>query len=183
MAQIGPNAWRALPTLCWLDGTTFLHLLCGGGALAALLVFLGFVPVRPWPSAGCSTSLVGIDGQVFLEFQWDTLLLEAGFLAICLAPGGRRFGGGWRSATIARGLLFVAPLPPDVLLGRVKLASGDRELAKPDGVPLPLLNAAPAALDRVVPAPLAALVLKPSPRSSCSSSSSSRRFFSPLLAE
>ena len=76
----------------------------------------------------CYLSLVTV-GQDFLSFQWDILLLEAGFLAIFLAPW-RLFEPPWRSGTsivsttmiwLERWLLFRLIF----LSGAVKLLSGD----------------------------------------------------------
>ena len=57
-------------------------------ALFSLLLLFGFAPV---PSLAvmliCYLSL-SVAGQTFLSFQWDTLLLETGFLAIFFAPPG-----------------------------------------------------------------------------------------------
>ena len=82
-----------LPTLCWINASdAFLSLLCGGGAALAGFVILGLVPapalVLLWLFY---LSLVNV-GQVFLGYQWDALLLEAGFLAIFFAPLRWRLG-------------------------------------------------------------------------------------------
>ncbi len=75
------------PTLFWFNQSDiFLHVLCGGGALLALgaavfpvsclfflLLWIGYL------------SIVTAGGP-FLSFQWDALLLEAGLLAVFLAP-------------------------------------------------------------------------------------------------
>jgi lipase maturation factor 1 len=83
----GIRGWLHLPTLCWW-GTSdaFLHALCGGGAAAAGLLVLGILPLPAlivlWLFY---LSLVSV-GQPFLGFQWDSLLLESGVLAILVAP-------------------------------------------------------------------------------------------------
>jgi predicted DCC family thiol-disulfide oxidoreductase YuxK/uncharacterized membrane protein YphA (DoxX/SURF4 family) len=83
----GSEAVFLLPTLGWLGtGDTALSLMCFGGGAAAGLVFLG---VSQGPLlAVCLVlylSLVHL-GQAFLSFQWDTLLIETGFLALLVAP-------------------------------------------------------------------------------------------------
>jgi predicted DCC family thiol-disulfide oxidoreductase YuxK len=83
----GTSAVFLLPTLGWLDaGDTALSLMCFGGAAAAALALLG---VSQGPLfAACFVlylSLVHL-GQAFLSFQWDTLLIETGFLALLMAP-------------------------------------------------------------------------------------------------
>ncbi|HEX3358129.1 MAG TPA: lipase maturation factor family protein [Tepidisphaeraceae bacterium] len=78
--------WR-LPTLGWLGSSDgFLDFLCAGGTVMSLLLMAGVAPlvmlIGLWVFY---LSLVNI-GQDFLSFQWDSLLLEAGFAAIFLAP-------------------------------------------------------------------------------------------------
>ncbi len=81
------DAYRQMPTLCWLDsGDGFLHVILGAGTALSLILVAGVAPAPVlfllW---ACWLSLVSV-GQDFLSFQWDSLLLEAGFLAIFLAP-------------------------------------------------------------------------------------------------
>ena len=85
--QIGTEGYYLVPTLFWLNSSdAFLHFLCAGGVVLSLVLIVGFVPsfalVGLW---AFYLSLVAV-GQVFLSFQWDVLLLEAGFLAIFFAP-------------------------------------------------------------------------------------------------
>ena len=87
LQDIGLDRFRLLPTLCWFDASDgFLHLQCAAGAVLAVVLILGIAP------APCLAllwllylSLVTV-GRDFLGFQWDNLLLEAGFLAIFFAP-------------------------------------------------------------------------------------------------
>jgi hypothetical protein len=86
--QVGAGAYRMLPTLGWAGaGDTALHAMCAGGVLLAVLLLAGIAPrlclLGLW-ALYLSLTLVG---QTFLSFQWDTLLLETGFLAILFAPG------------------------------------------------------------------------------------------------
>ena len=112
----GNSAYRALPTLFWLNSGD-MALVAGTvvGALLGLLVF-----VDRWTR----TALAGLfalylsyvyAGQDFMSFQWDTLLLEAGFLALFL-PGGSRIIV-WLFRWLVFRYLFLA--------GVVKLLSGD----------------------------------------------------------
>src|SRR5215469_8739505 len=78
--------WR-WPSLCWLstsDGT--LLLLSWGGAGLAVLLMFGLMPILVlillWV---CYLSLFTAC-RLFLHYQWDILLLEAGFLAVFVAP-------------------------------------------------------------------------------------------------
>jgi len=125
--QTGLERYWRLPTLCWLNSSdAFLQVLCTGGAVASLLLIAGFAPSLCLALLWAFYLSLSIASQVFLEFQWDTLLLEAGFLAIFLAP------------LKLRAPLRVPPPPPVVRLlllwllfrltftsAAVKLASGD----------------------------------------------------------
>jgi lipase maturation factor 1 len=85
--QLGPDAYSLLPTLCWFDSSNaFLHFLCGGGAVLSLLLILGIAPALSLVALFIFYLSLTVAGQVFLNFQWDVLLLETGFLSIFLAP-------------------------------------------------------------------------------------------------
>jgi predicted DCC family thiol-disulfide oxidoreductase YuxK len=85
--QLGPDAYFLLPTLCWFDSSNaFLHFLCGGGVVLSLLLILGIAPAVLLVVLFVFYLSLTIAGQVFLNFQWDVLLLETGFLSIFLAP-------------------------------------------------------------------------------------------------
>ena len=85
--RLGADPWLAHPTLFWLGSTdAMLTGACWAGAVSALLLIIGILPMLT--ASACwllYLSLFHI-GRVFLGFQWDILLLEAGFLAIFLAP-------------------------------------------------------------------------------------------------
>ncbi len=119
--------WR-LPTLLWLwPADAGLHLLCALGVGSALLLVAGLAP-----RAVATTlwllylSLVSVSG-IFLRYQWDALLLEAGFLAIWLAPASLSLRAAARAPVeplalfLLRFLLFKLMF----LSGAVKLLSGD----------------------------------------------------------
>ena len=83
----GPERFWRLPTLCWLNSSdTMLHALCAGGSLLSLLLIFGIAPAPClfflWAFYLSLSSVC----REFLNFQWDALLLEAGFLAIFFAP-------------------------------------------------------------------------------------------------
>ncbi len=87
-SHYGAGAAREVPTLFWWTGARDFTLAatCWAGALASVLLFAGLLPALS--AAACWIlyfSLFQI-GRVFLSFQWDILLLEAGFLAIFLEP-------------------------------------------------------------------------------------------------
>jgi hypothetical protein len=83
----GSKAYVLYPTLFWLNQSDlFLKALCLAGSLLSLLLLFGIqttlLLLLLWL---LYLSLVTV-GQNFLSFQWDILLLEAGFLAIFLIP-------------------------------------------------------------------------------------------------
>ena len=85
--QLGPDAYFLLPTLCWFDSSNaFLHFLCGGGVVLSLLLIFGIAPSLLLVALFVFYLSLTIGGQVFLNFQWDVLLLETGFLSIFIAP-------------------------------------------------------------------------------------------------
>ena len=126
--SLGPRHSWLLPTLAWMNSSdTFLVALCAAGTVLSVLLMLDFAPlpilVVLW---GCYLSLVNI-GQDFLSFQWDALLLEAGFLAIFFAPM-RLLPGLSRDAPPSRVVLWLLRL----LLFRLMFGSGVVKLASHD---------------------------------------------------
>ncbi|MEQ8860932.1 MAG: lipase maturation factor family protein [Pseudomonadales bacterium] len=115
-AGTGGERFYWLPTLLWIDaGSASLHLLCAVGAAAALVGVLGrWSTTSALIQYGCYLSLLHA-GQVFLSYQWDTLLLECLVLAALLgrAPG----AGVWAARALLLRFLFLS--------GYVKLASSD----------------------------------------------------------
>ena len=102
-----------------------------GGALAAVLLIAGLVPVGA--AAGCWALYwsLSIAGEEFLRFQWDGLLLEAGLLAVLYAPFV------WRSRldrdpeppAAVRWVLWFLAFKLTFLSGVTKILSGDRTWA------------------------------------------------------
>jgi hypothetical protein len=83
----GLERFQLLPTLAWVsDSDGFLSFLCWGGAGLAVVLAMDVAPALVlgllWVFY---LSLVQV-GQVFLGYQWDALLLEAGLLAVFVAP-------------------------------------------------------------------------------------------------
>ncbi len=119
---------RDLPTLSWIapDHPPLLGLAWAGLAASAALL-LGVAPPLSLAVAWAAYLSVCCDGQVFYDFQWDRLLLEAGLTALCVAPWTwlsslRRDpepprAGRWALTWLLFRLVFAS--------GLVKLASGD----------------------------------------------------------
>ena len=86
-AGYGAGVSFRVPTIFWLNSSDiFLKLVCAAGAIAAIAVVLGVARRSALAVAFVLyLSLVSV-GQAFLSFQWDYLLLEAGFLAVFLCP-------------------------------------------------------------------------------------------------
>ncbi len=112
----GNAAYRFLPTLFWMNSSD--PALITGTVVGAILG-LAVVADR-WTRP----ALIGLfvlylsyayAGQVFMNFQWDALLLEAGFLAIFLTGGSKIVV--WLYRWLVFRYLFLA--------GIVKLLSGD----------------------------------------------------------
>ena len=83
----GTGAYHVLPTLLWLSSSdTVLSLLSWGGAALSLLLIAGIAPVPVLILLWAFYLSLTVAGQVFLEFQWDALLLETGLLACLYAP-------------------------------------------------------------------------------------------------
>ncbi len=125
--QVGAARFWALPTLCWFFGAGwFLHVLCAAGVALAFALIADVAP------AACAALLWVVylslcaAGQVFLNYQWDALLLEATLLAVFLAPWS---WWSWRRRDdpprLARWLLWWLLIRLMLLSGAVKLLSGD----------------------------------------------------------
>ncbi|MGH9446237.1 MAG: lipase maturation factor family protein, partial [Terriglobia bacterium] len=84
---IGIERYRLFPTLAWLNASGgFLEFLAGAGTLLSILLIAGVASGPVLALVWAFYLSLTTAGQDFLSFQWDILLLEAGFLAIFLAP-------------------------------------------------------------------------------------------------
>ena len=126
--HLGANAPFLLPTLCWINSSdAFLHFLCAAGAVISVLLMAGLAPVLSLNFLFVLYLSLTVAGQTFFSFQWDILLLEAGFLAIFFAPFRWRMGTA-RDAPFSRAGFFLLKLLLFKLMlmsGVVKLTSGD----------------------------------------------------------
>src|SRR6185369_15971000 len=113
---LGSSAYWKLPTLFWLDASD--GALFAGTIVGALLGLLVVIDRWAGPALAGAFALYlsyVYAGQDFLSFQWDSLLLEAGFLAIFLTGGSRIVV--WLYRWLVFRYLFLA--------GAVKVLSGD----------------------------------------------------------
>lgn len=109
-------AWVRLPTLFWVDASDpVLQLACFTGAFFAVLLFLGRLQLLSSIALFVLYLSVFRAGQLFLNFQWDYLLLEAGFLTILLVQGNHKV------------VIFLFHL----LLFRLRFLSGFSKLSDP----------------------------------------------------
>src|SRR5262249_7466700 len=114
------EAWREYPTLFWLDSSdAALRGTCGAGAGLAVALVCGVAPRLVLVLLWAAYLSLTVAGGVFLGFQWDNLLLEAGLCALFVAPRGVWPRERWREppAPIA---LFV----PRFLLVKLMFLSG-----------------------------------------------------------
>src|SRR5262249_53399523 len=113
---LGASAYWILPTLFWLNASdTALFAGTVAGVLFGLLIVADRW-TRPALIGAFALYLSYVyAGQDFMSFQWDSLLLETGFLAI-FATGGSRIVV-WLYRWLVFRYLFLA--------GVVKLLSGD----------------------------------------------------------
>ena len=114
--ELGSAAYTILPTLFWLNAsdTALFAGALAGAVLGTLVVFDRRTRPALIGSFALYLSYV-YAGQDFMTFQWDSLLLETGFLAMFLTGGSRIV------VWLYRWLAFRYFL----LAGAVKLLSGD----------------------------------------------------------
>ncbi|MGH9327863.1 MAG: lipase maturation factor family protein [Terriglobia bacterium] len=94
--SFGPASYHLFPTLAWINSSdSFLKFLAGGGTVLSVLLILGIAPGPVLLLLWIFYLSLVTAGQDFMAFQWDILLLEAGFLAIFLAPWSG-LGSHWR---------------------------------------------------------------------------------------
>lgn len=126
-AQFGAARFWELPTLCWIfGGGWFLHVLCGVGVLLSVALIAGVAPPVCLLLLWAAYLSLCAAGQLFYDYQWDSLLLEATLLAVLAAPW-MRFT--WRVRSdpprLGRWLLWWLLIRLMMLSGAVKLLSGD----------------------------------------------------------
>ena len=124
----GTDAYRLFPTLLWLSPTdALLNVLCWVGIAASLLLLVGVVPIASALTLWVLYLSLTVAGQTFLQFQWDALLLETGFLATLYAPPvwWSRSGTDIAPPSIVRWVLWGLAFKVTFLSGITKILSGD----------------------------------------------------------
>ena len=115
-SRIGPDSFFEMPMLFWLNAREFMiRAVCWAGVGFWLLVFFNLLPRLSLFLCYLLYLSLLYAGSVFMFYQWDTFLLEAGFLTLLLNISTRP--GIW----LLRWLLFRFMF----MSGVVKLSSGD----------------------------------------------------------
>jgi predicted DCC family thiol-disulfide oxidoreductase YuxK len=112
----GPERFFLMPTVFWLHASDFtIQAVCWTGAGLSMLLVLNLLPrVSLFLLYVLYLSLF-YGGQTFMNFQWDTFLLETGFIALLLSFA--TSPGIWLLRWLLFRLVFMS--------GVVKLLSGD----------------------------------------------------------
>jgi hypothetical protein len=117
----GTQAYHFFPTLLWISSSdAFLSLLCWSGVALSIVLIAGFARVPVLILLWAFYLSLTVAGQIFLEFQWDALLLEAGLLACLYAP----FGSAEPNPFV-RWVLWSLTFKLTFLSGITKILSGD----------------------------------------------------------
>jgi predicted DCC family thiol-disulfide oxidoreductase YuxK len=115
-SSAGIERFFIMPMLFWIDASDLaIRLVCWGGAGFALLLIFNVLPRLSLLMLYVLYLSLLYAGQTFMSFQWDTFLLEAGFLSLLLSFA--RTPGIW----LLRWLLFRFMF----MSGMVKLLSDD----------------------------------------------------------
>lgn len=89
------EAWLNIPSLLWFGASDrMLHIWLAVGTFSSLLLVLGRLPAASAFTAWICYLSFAAAVPVFLNFQWDALLLEAGLLVVLFVPwrGSLRWG-------------------------------------------------------------------------------------------
>jgi len=117
-----------LPTVFWFNSSDIaLHFVCASGTILSCLVFCGWVTTPSLFLLWLLYLSLAAIGRDFLSFQWDVLLLEAGFLAVFLNVPRLR-SRDTRNSSYSREVLWLLWWLLFRLMfssGVVKLSSGD----------------------------------------------------------
>ena len=117
---LGRSKFWIAPSLCWWGGAGDIPLavLCTAGIVLSLFALLGIAEAPALFGVYAIYLSLCTAGQIFYLFQWDSLLLEAGFLAAIAASW--RGWTGWRAGRPPRMAQFLVLW----LLFRLMFSSG-----------------------------------------------------------
>jgi len=114
--RVGPERFFLMPMLFWANaGDLMIRTVCWAGAALSALLALNLLPNKTYILLYLLYLSLFYGGQAFMTYQWDTFLLEAGFIAILMSFW--TVPGVW----LVRWLLFRFMF----MSGVVKLSSGD----------------------------------------------------------
>jgi lipase maturation factor 1 len=114
--RYGPERFFLMPMVFWLDASDFaIRAVCWAGAGLSMLLVFNLLPRLSLFLLYVLYLSLFYGGQTFMNFQWDTFLLETGFIALLLSFA--TTPGIW----LLRWLLFRFMF----MSGVVKLLSGD----------------------------------------------------------
>ncbi|HPA17280.1 MAG TPA: lipase maturation factor family protein [Verrucomicrobiae bacterium] len=127
-AQFGDRGPAIFPTLCWWwNSDAALQAMCIAGVALGIIASVGLCPALCLAILWILYLSLCVAGGVLMNFQWDALLLETGFLAIWLAPLSLHhpLRSRWVPSPTALFLLRWLLFRLMFLSGAVKLLSGD----------------------------------------------------------
>jgi len=114
--QVGPERFFLMPMLFWWNASDLaIQAVSWAGAALSVMLVLNLLPRITLILLYALYLSLFYGGQVFMSYQWDTFLLEAGFIAILLSFA--TVPGIWLLRWLLFRFLFMS--------GVVKLASGD----------------------------------------------------------
>jgi predicted DCC family thiol-disulfide oxidoreductase YuxK len=115
-ARVGPERFYLMPMVFWWSASDFtIQVVCWAGAALSLLLIFNVLPRLCLVLLFVLYLSLLYAGQDFMTFQWDTYLLETGFLALLLSFA--TSPGIWLLRWLLFRFLFMS--------GVVKLLSGD----------------------------------------------------------
>src|SRR5580658_8277641 len=115
-ARVGPVRFFLMPMLFWWSASDLsIQAACWAGAALSVLLVLNLVPRLSLFLLYVLYLSLLYAGQTFMSYQWDTFLLEAGFLSLLMSFAQRP--GVWLLRWLLFRFLFMS--------GVVKLLSGD----------------------------------------------------------
>ena len=139
--RLGPERFVLMPMVFWLnDSDLAVQTTCWAGAGLSLMLVFNLLPRLSLVLIYALYLSLLYAGQTFMNFQWDTFLLETAVVALAdeLQADHRR---------LARAL---APVPLHVHVGRRQADQRRSQLAESLGAQLPFSDAAAADAARVV---------------------------------